>query len=57
MDQGKQFDPESGPANLDRYEWIAPLYDLLDLPFEYGRYRSLRRKLFEGVKGHILDSE
>jgi len=26
------------PSKLDRYERIAPLYDLLDLPFEYSRY-------------------
>jgi len=25
------------PSDLDRYERIAPLYDLLDLPFEYSR--------------------
>lgn len=56
MDQGELFDPGNGPANLDRYERIASVYDLLDLPFEYGRYRSLRRKLFEGVKGNILDA-
>jgi hypothetical protein len=29
-------------SNLDRYERIAPLYDLLDLPFEYSRYRKIR---------------
>lgn len=57
MDHDKPCDAGNGPANRDRYERIAPLYDLLDLPFEYGRYRSLRRKLFEGVKGHILDAE
>jgi len=56
MDQGKRFDPGNGPANLDRYERIAPLYDLLDLPFEYGHYRSLRQNLFEGMNGHILDA-
>lgn len=38
-----------------RYERIAPLYDLLDLPFEYGRYRRLRRLLFQGLSGRILD--
>ena len=56
MNHDKPCDAGNGPANRDRYERIAPLYDLLDLPFEYGRYRSLRRKLFEGVKGHILDA-
>lgn len=56
MNHDKPCDAGNGPATRDRYERIAPLYDLLDLPFEYGRYRSLRRKLFEGVKGHILDA-
>jgi hypothetical protein len=35
------------PSNLDRYERIAPLYDLLDLPFEYSRYRKIRPLLFQ----------
>lgn len=39
-----------------RYERIAPLYDLLDIPFEYGRYRRLRPLLFEGLSGRILDA-
>jgi ubiquinone/menaquinone biosynthesis C-methylase UbiE len=43
-------------SNLERYERIAPLYDLLDLPFEYGRYRQIRPLLFEGLHGHILDA-
>jgi ubiquinone/menaquinone biosynthesis C-methylase UbiE len=44
------------PSTLDRYERIAPLYDLLDLPFERGRYRKLRPLLFEGLSGRILDA-
>jgi hypothetical protein len=28
-------------SNLERYERIAWVYDLLDLPFEYGRYRPV----------------
>ena len=44
------------PSNLDRYERIASLYDLLDLPFEYGRYRHIRPQLFQGLSGHILDA-
>ena len=28
-------------SNLERYERIAWVYDLLDLPFEYGRYRKI----------------
>jgi ubiquinone/menaquinone biosynthesis C-methylase UbiE len=43
-------------ANLARYERIAPLYDLLDLPFEHGRYRRIRPLLFEGLGGCILDA-
>jgi ubiquinone/menaquinone biosynthesis C-methylase UbiE len=43
-------------SNLDRYERIAPLYDLLDLPFEYGRYCKLRPPLVEGLTGRILDA-
>jgi len=39
------------------YHRIAAFYDLLDLPFEYGRYRSLRPKLFEGLSGTILDAD
>jgi ubiquinone/menaquinone biosynthesis C-methylase UbiE len=38
------------------YTHIARLYDLLDLPFEHGRYRPLRRMLFEGLGGAILDA-
>ncbi len=39
-----------------RYARIARLYDFLDLPFEYGRYRPLRRELFRGLSGRILDA-
>ena len=42
-------------SNLERYERIAPFYDLLDLPFEYGRYRKIRPLLFEGLSGRLLD--
>ena len=38
------------------YQRIARLYDLLDLPFEYGRYRHLRPRLFQGVSGWVLDA-
>jgi hypothetical protein len=43
-------------SNLDRYERIAPLYDLLDLPFEYSRYRKIRPLLFQGLTGRVLDA-
>jgi ubiquinone/menaquinone biosynthesis C-methylase UbiE len=43
-------------SNLARYERIAPFYDFLDLPFEYGRYRKIRPLLFEGMSGRLLDA-
>ena len=43
-------------AKTRPYVHIARLYDLLDLPFEYGRYRPIRRMLFEGIGGRILDA-
>lgn len=41
---------------LATYQRIARLYDLLDLPFEHGRYRPLRRALWQGLSGRILDA-
>lgn len=41
---------------LDRYQRIAPFYDLLDLPFERGRYQALRPLLFQGLSGRLLDA-
>ena len=38
------------------YHRIAAFYDLLDLPFEVGRYRALRPALFAGLSGTILDA-
>ncbi len=38
------------------YSRIARIYDLLDMPFEHGRYRPLRRLLFAGLSGRILDA-
>jgi hypothetical protein len=43
-------------SNLDRYQRIAPFYDLLDLPFERRRYRALRPLLFCGLAGRLLDA-
>jgi ubiquinone/menaquinone biosynthesis C-methylase UbiE len=43
-------------SSLDRYERIAWVYDLLDLPFEYARYRKIRPLLFRGLSGRILDA-
>ena len=44
------------PTSLDRYERIAPFYDWLDLPFEYGCYRRIRPLLFQGLSGRLLDA-
>ncbi|MFQ5785311.1 MAG: class I SAM-dependent methyltransferase [Alphaproteobacteria bacterium] len=38
------------------YQRIAPFYDLLDFPFEYGRYRRLRARVFDGLSGAVLDA-
>ncbi len=48
--------PDGRRGEFARYQHVAPLYDLLDLPFEYGRYRALRRRMFEGLSGAILDA-
>jgi ubiquinone/menaquinone biosynthesis C-methylase UbiE len=42
--------------NLQKYQRIAPLYDLLDLPFERGRYSTLRPLLFREMTGQLLDA-
>jgi ubiquinone/menaquinone biosynthesis C-methylase UbiE len=49
---------ESDPVTsiLGRYERIAPWYDLLDGPFERGRYQAIRPLLFEGLSGRLLDA-
>src|SRR5436190_7098884 len=43
-------------SNFDRYQRIAWAYDLLDLPFEYGRYRRIRPEMFRDLSGRILDA-
>jgi demethylmenaquinone methyltransferase/2-methoxy-6-polyprenyl-1,4-benzoquinol methylase len=43
-------------SNFERYQRIAPVYDVLELPFEYGRYRQIRRLLFQGLAGRLLDA-
>jgi len=43
-------------STLERYQRIAPFYDLLDLPFEHGRYRKIRPQLFANLSGTILDA-
>lgn len=46
----------STAASRATYERIARFYDLVDLPFEYARYRHLRPLLFDGLGGRILDA-
>src|SRR5437762_12356114 len=43
-------------SNVDRYQRIAPLYDLLDLPFERRRYQALRPLIFQNLHGRLLDA-
>ena len=43
-------------STFERYQRIAPVYDVLELPFEYGRYRQIRRLLFQGLAGRLLDA-
>ena len=38
------------------YDRIAPLYDLLDAPYEYTWRGRLRARMFEGLSGRILDA-
>ena len=38
------------------YGPIARVYDLLDLPFEYFRYRRIRPTMFAGAGGELLDA-
>lgn len=44
------------PSDPSRYQRIAPYYDLLDLPFEFARYRRIRPLLFNALKGRLLDA-
>ena len=39
-----------------KYDYIARLYDILELPIEYGRHRAIRRRIFEGLSGAVLDA-
>lgn len=48
--------PGSNDRSFRAYQRIAPFYDLIDLPFEFGRYRSIRPLLFRGLQGRILDA-
>src|SRR5215813_1087031 len=53
---GQRKDVAGVITNVDRYRRIAPVYDLIDLPFERRRYRALRPLLFSGLAGHLLDA-
>lgn len=48
--------PTETAATRSKYERIARFYDILDLPFEFRRYATLREQLFEGAGGRILDA-
>lgn len=39
-----------------KYQRIARFYDLVDLPFEILRYRSIRPLLFRDLNGRLLDA-
>ena len=54
--EDRRHRPAGMGAGFARYQRVAPLYDLLDLPFEYGRYRPLRRRMFADLSGAILDA-
>ncbi|WP_419904300.1 class I SAM-dependent methyltransferase [Kiloniella sp.] len=41
---------------LKIYNRIAQFYDILDWPFEYFRYQAVRRKVFDGLEGRLLDA-
>lgn len=57
IDPVQALRPTLTPAGKrQRYDRLAPIYDFLDLPFEYRRYRALRPQLFEGISGTILDA-
>lgn len=43
-------------SNVARYQRIAPLYDLLDMPFERRRYQALRPLMFQNLGGRLLDA-
>ena len=43
-------------AKKRTYNYIARIYDLLDIPFENRRYRQIRKLVFEGVEGTVLDA-
>src|SRR5262245_51834650 len=47
---------EGARAGNATYDRVAPFYDLLDAPYEYGWRRPLRRQVFARIGGRILDA-
>lgn len=48
---------QAGSLNARQtYERIAAIYDVLDAPYEIVWKRGLRRRIFEGLGGEILDA-
>jgi ubiquinone/menaquinone biosynthesis C-methylase UbiE len=43
-------------VKLGAYDRIAPLYDLLDAPYEFSWRARLRGRMFHGLSGRILDA-
>ena len=43
-------------SNLETYSRITRFYDILDAPFEHYRYKPLRRQIFAGLSGKLLDA-
>jgi ubiquinone/menaquinone biosynthesis C-methylase UbiE len=41
---------------LRTYQRVARFYDLVDLPFERGRYQAIRPLLFARLEGRLLDA-
>ena len=56
LQRANVYTPVHVTSTLERYQRIAPFYDLLDLPFEHGRYRKIRPELFANLSGMILDA-
>jgi ubiquinone/menaquinone biosynthesis C-methylase UbiE len=56
VSSARRSSPKASQQVQRIYERIAPFYDLVDLPFEYARYRSLRPLLFAGLHGRILEA-
>ena len=48
-------DPQTSEVQ-SHYSRVAPLYDILDWPFEWGRYRPLRRHLCRDVGPSVLEA-